>query len=68
MRTVTDFGISIAVFVVLFAALVSEHVHNTNIIDEQHNVIYQQESKIDDLKYQIGQCRLMVGENYEEYK
>ena len=63
-----DFLFSIAVLIVLFTALISEHVHNTSIIEEQHNTIYQQESKIDDLKYQIGQCRLMVGQNYSEYE
>jgi hypothetical protein len=60
MRTVTDFGISVAVFIILFIALIAEHEHNTRIIEEQHDTIYQQDSKIDDLTHQVYQCRQLV--------
>lgn len=59
MNKLTDFSISIAIFLVLFSALIAEHVSNNDTIDQQHNTIYQQNSQIEDLKYQIGQCRLL---------
>ena len=67
MSKLTDFGISVAVFIVMFLALATEHYINTKTIEEQHNTIYQQESKIDDLKYQIGQCHLLQA-NYSGYE
>lgn len=58
-----DFLCSIVVVVIMFIVLAAEHTNNTLTIDEQHNIIYQQESQIDDLKYQVGQCRLLTEQN-----
>jgi len=68
MRIVNDYSISIMIFITMFVSFVITDLNNRQIIEQQHNTIYQQESKIDDLKYQIGQCRLMVGQNYSEYE
>jgi hypothetical protein len=65
MKT-TDYGISIAVFIILFSALVAEHIHNTQVIEEQQNTIFQLNSQIDDLKYQVGECRLLVANPPQE--
>jgi len=60
-----DFGYSITILIILFTVLILSHNANMNTIEEQHNVIYQQQSLIEDLKYQIGQCRSIQYSEYE---
>ena len=66
MQTIKDNAISIVIFLVLFTALAIDHSNSLDIIEQQHNQIYQNESQIEDLKYQIGQCRLITPQ-YSEY-
>jgi hypothetical protein len=62
MTVLKDFSLSLAVLVIMFTALVSEHIHNTQVIEEQHQEIYQKDAQIDDFRYQLGQCRVLVKE------
>jgi hypothetical protein len=62
MTVLKDFSLSLAVLVIMFTALVSEHVHNTQVIEEQHQEIYQKDTQIEDFRYQLGQCRVLVKE------
>ena len=55
-----DFSLTIITVIIMFSVLALEHHSNVTRIQERDDLIFQLQSSNDSIKYELGQCHLLV--------